>query len=213
VREGIEEHGPGWLEEALAATSPTEVRKGVTGPSGITLGGPKEMMATFVDMLRDRYEQGACEVAADTELVLHPRLGDTEVRSNARGTESNQELLRQVRAYIAEFPSIKGVVINAVLHFGPVPWVKRNGKAVYTYTQEQEDEAVGWVSGFLDGLQEADINSRVRSQPIADDDICFLVFSKHYMRRCKGGLPIGGHFPVFISDLRQAVWGRSNTCR
>lgn len=214
VRRGVEEHGPGWLEDTLAATAPTEAFKGVTGPSGITLGRTRELKATFVSLLRDRYEQGACEVAADTELVLHPRLGDTEIRSNARGKESNQELLRQVRRYIARFPSITGVVINVVLNFGPVPWKKRrNGIPIFTYTQEQEDAAVGWVSGFLEDLQEANINARVRSQPIADDDICFLVFSKHYMRRCMGGLPIGGYFPVFISDLRYLVWGQSYLCR
>ena len=169
----------GAMEAALRSRSESEVAPGHAqltghvGPNNITLAEPKTLFHTFARVLKESYHSKPCEVAAADELVVAMRLGDEAPSSGAKGWKLKID--KHIKAHKV-YPVRKLVVSAALQYVGSGP------QQINRHTVEKDAIGIQIVDDLCTWAREKrNLSVRLRSQPVADDDVCYYVFSRHVL--------------------------------
>ena len=168
---------------------------GHEGPSGVSL--PRSLWGSLLHELRLRRGNGDCaDVASPDELVVIMRLGD-EVSHTA-------QLMKAIRSYLAThnatsesgYPSPRRAVVSGTLAFADN---KLGGtRRAFAANDREVNQSLSAVRSMLSLLHKEGISARVRSETVADKDLCYYIFSPHVV-----GIP-GRGFYGFVSSIRRA---------
>lgn len=217
------------LERALSSRSDTTnaslrghfnlTGRAGAGASGLHLGGaisfawPFEAEAavptlaalhleTLHQVLSERQAkpETRCETADNATLVVPLRMGDF-LPTTAR------HVMDIVRHVMWRFPgTLKRVVFSGVMHYGSNEYLVEgrpgsHGGTAQAYMRTAQTDAMNrdFLSNLSSLAVDAGLAWRIRSEPIADKDICYLVFSPHVL------LPPGRGFGVVLSKLRASL--------
>ena len=160
---------------------------GLTGPSGLTFGSWSDMHREFVDALLSR--QKTCPRAGDNELLVTMRLGDQNAEAAL--------LEKSIRSYLKEHADVERVQISCVMHFHRSS-AARPGD-VLAYERSKVLASHKHVAELVHRLEHRNITVGVSSVPVADEDLCRYVFSRHFT-----GIE-GRGFYELVSGLRHDV--------
>jgi hypothetical protein len=169
------------LESLLASLSEAGTgyfcNLGAKGPTGLTMPSSESMLQGMREWLQKRHGQGKCEVAEDNELVVPVRLGDKlDKPANVR-REIDDALISKLKD-----ANISTIVFTGVMHFsGFIGGF--DGRA----TESKVDENFRFVNGLQDHYAEKGMTVRMRSESVADEDLCYLAFAPHLLKACRGG--------------------------
>lgn len=164
------------------------------GPSGFTLASPDVQKQALARILRQRFVCGKCEVAMQDDFVVMVRLGDVvpAFHDIVRAFDSR---LEHTSAGIR-----RTIVLSGILHFGG-----------YSYGNFISEKAVNASISMVKKIQAHYIRRgfkiRLRSNPDADADLCYIVFAPHVAVAGRG-------FGGLVEDLRRITFTQlgNTTC-
>jgi len=149
----------------------------------------KSLMPAMIHWTEQQHALGNCDAAKSSELVVQIRLGDV--------SESVATVIGMVDETLKKKSSFKSIIFSGVLHFsgymgsidGRVH--KKDHRVKKSLHLIHQLEAYYAKKGY---------QSRVRSQPLADDDLCYLAHVPNLLQSCahKGWCGI-------IQQLRKGV--------
>ena len=201
--------------------------RGLRGPNGITLGSIRSntMALARALIVRRARTPKQCFGAADDELVVPLRLGDltSDIKS---ATDKIDAYMRSQCGH-----GITKAVVTGVLHYGytqgssstparinsssssssEVQWVGDATPTFARFARTKADDMSSWkkvkkIAGYLRSKHRLKV--RFRSEPNADLDMCFAVFSRHIL----DGILIAGSMPRWqdaeTKEIKQLDTGR-----
>ena len=147
---------------------------GLSGENGVTLGSIHAntvALATALVAKRGR-EPTQCRGAADDELVVPLRLGDMLSDPSSAKREIDKYMKSDCGGGITK------AVITGVLHYGYAKGSKNSTR--YERSDKDDKLSLTMVDLIVEHLKQVhSLQVRVRSEPNADLDMCFVVFSRH----------------------------------
>lgn len=149
------------------------LRIGRTGPSTIKLGTMRANFHAYVQHLQKLHASKRCDAAAADELAIVMRLGD-EAPETAKGwMQKADQYLKSSRA------RLRKAVVCAVLHYDPDVNHLDTGIAPFLHTDRKDQRSFQLIDELIAHLRARGLETRVRSNPDVDADMCFYVFSRH----------------------------------
>jgi len=156
-------------------------------------------LETLYQVLSERQgvSETRCETADDATLVVPIRMGDFL-------PATPEEVMDNVLAVTRRFPtSLRRVLFTGVMHYGaneyllaaPENEIQREG---FRRTPQRDAINRDWLANLTARVVGAGLSWHIRSEPIADKDLCYLVYSPRVL------LPPGRGFGVVISKLRRS---------
>jgi hypothetical protein len=149
------------------------LRVGRTGPSTITLGTMKANFHAYVQHLQKLHASKRCDVAAADELAIVMRLGDSAPETAKGWMQKADQYLKTSRA------RLRKAVVCAVLHYDPDGNHLDTGIAPFLHTDRKDQRSFQLIDELIAHLRSRGLETRVRSNPDVDGDMCFYVFSPH----------------------------------
>jgi hypothetical protein len=142
------------------------------GPFGSGVSLTKFLMPGFVMRLRDLQATGACSEAEADELVVVIRLGDE--------IQKPRELVHVVRRYLAAHPcEVARAEVSGTINFA-------SNSPLFRYNDSVVQMSLAAVDELVALLRREGLPTRVRSEPVADRDICHYIFSDHVIGALTG---------------------------
>lgn len=150
---------------------------GRVGPSEVDLGHSGALMKAFARAVSVMHAEGRCSGADADEVVVPLRLGDIQTDVAAAGYRIDQFLNSQ------DGRNITKAVVQAVLHFGFNVRTKIDGTTETEFRRDKEGEeaSLRTIREVVDILKTRGLEVRIRSEPNVDFDMCFRIFSKHFI--------------------------------
>ena len=149
------------------------LRVGRTGPSTITLGTMRANFHAYVQHLQKLHASKRCDAAAADELAIVMRLGDQAPETAKGWMQKADQYLKSSRA------KLRKAVVCAVLHYDPDGNDLHTGIAPFLHTDRKDQRSFQLIDELIAHLRSRGLETRVRSNPDVDGDMCFYVFSPH----------------------------------
>ena len=178
--------------------------RGLTGPSGVTLGSihANTMALASALLARRNREPDRCRGAGDDELVVPLRLGDM--------TSDIASAKERIDAYMESDcgTGITKAVVTGVLHYGytvgsnPTGRTSNTSSLRFSRTDYDDTLSLTTMRRVINHLASTHtLQVRVRSEPNADLDMCLSVFSRHIV----DGILIAGSFKQWTDTNTKRV--------
>ena len=162
----------------------TALLVGRSGPSGIILAASEEAnIRALAAAVAEKAARGKCECAASNELVVHVRMGDFPSNYSTVVAAIEKRLV----------PSMTSIVFNMVLHYGYNVW--QGSTPEFARTAKRDMQNLLLRDQLLAYFHQTGLGVRVRSDPDADGDLCYLVQAPNVVTGARG-------FGTLVSRLR-----------
>ena len=189
------------------------------GESGIDLEPSRqERVHALAHSVKHWLDEERCTRAPPATSVIHLRLGD-KLADMAPETETKYSpfLLRDIASLACTGDS---VVLNGVMHFGPIsadlvdrhPWMRQTSTFEFSEAKRARNER--FISSLRSKLGACGVQYAWRSQPSVDEDICFLSTADRFVES------IGGYSKLITSirkdlgtDARRKATPPNRQCR
>ena len=175
----------------LRATRLEKELRDTTGESGILLEpNRRTRINALARTLKQWLHEARCTRAPPNVSVIHLRLGD----KLADMTLETEEMYRLILLRDIAGLACTGdqVVLNGVMHFGPIsadlqrrhPWMRHS--STFEFSAKKYARNHDFISCIRSKLASCGIQHRWRSQPNVDEDMCFLSTANHYAESLGG---------------------------
>ena len=163
------------------------------GEGELHFADTEALLPAFAAVLRSRLEAGKCEVPPPDAVVVNLRMGDA--------TPSATHVISELVAN----QWWNRTVINVVMHFAPQAGNKANGehRAKWFRSPESDRENLHALQLVLEQFHRASLldRVRVRSQPDADADVCYLLGAQEVV-----SARLASGFAAAVHRMREATW-------
>jgi hypothetical protein len=144
---------------------------GTNNPSAMSVGEVPHH--SIMDWVKDKHDRGECGEAASDELIVQIRMGDV--------FEPIHVIVDNVDHALTVKPFVKTVVFSGVLHFSGF-------RGAFDGTATLDDDRVKQNLQYIDELRtryaDRGFNVRMRSEPLADYDLCYLAYVPNLLQSC-----------------------------
>lgn len=135
----------------------------------------EDLETAVAGWINDKLVRGECDEAAPDELVVQIRMGDKY--------EDTATIIDNVDKALQEKPFIKSILFSGVMHFSGELGKHTDGR-VKSIHDTRVQNSVNSTNNLMTHYNEKGFQTRMRSQPLADDDLCYLSRVPNLLQSC-----------------------------